>query len=77
MGRMDGRRKPGPPHKGDRSAFTVRVPADHRPALDEAAKAAGMKLGDFVACVLAERLDLPTPSYINRDRGHPTLPISA
>lgn len=77
MSGLSGRRKPGPVPKGDRSQFTIRVPADHRPVLEKAAKEAGLPLGDYVAVVLAAKHDLPIPAYVNRDKGQEALPISA
>lgn len=74
---MSGRRKPGPQPKGDRSAFTVRIPKDHRPVVEQAARDAGMSLGDYVAVVLAKQHNLPEPEYTTRNKAQEALPIGA
>lgn len=73
------RRKPGPQPKGERSAFTIRVPIDYRPILDAAAAEAGMSLGDYAATVLARSLDLPDPAYIHAkdQKDQEALPLGA
>lgn len=73
----NGRRKPGPQPKGDRSAFTIRIPMDHRPVVEDAARAAGMSLGDYVATILAQQHNLPEPEYLSRNKDQRALPISA
>jgi hypothetical protein len=69
-----GGRKP----KGNRTAISCRVPADQKPLFEEAAREAGMPLGDYVAVILAEHHGFPVPDYLlPQSKGQEELPISA
>ncbi|WP_203338640.1 hypothetical protein [Nocardioides limicola] len=69
-----GGRKP----KGNRAAISCRVPSDQKPLFEEAARAAGMPLGDYVAVILAEHHGFPVPEYLlPRNKGQAELPIGA
>lgn len=64
--------------KGRRAAFTVKVPEDQKPLLEEKARAAGLPLCDYVAVILAQHHGYDAPSYLDTAHGgHPELPISA
>lgn len=75
---MSGRGRGGRKPKGNRAAISCRVPADQKPVLEEAARSAGMPLGDYVAVILARHHDLPIPNYLQpATKGQEELPIGA
>ena len=69
------RRKPGPKPKG-LAQITLRVPADHRPCYEAAARDAGLPLSDYIALVLAQAHELPEPAYLRRNRDQGELPLT-
>jgi hypothetical protein len=74
---MEKRSKGGRRPKGVRSQITCRVPADHKPVLEDAAREAGLPLSDYVAVVLAEKHNLSMPSYTEENKLQQRLPLSA
>jgi hypothetical protein len=67
---VEGRRKPGPQPKGDRSQITLRLPTDHRELYVVAARTAGLPLSDYLTLVLARAHHLPVPACV-RTKGEP------
>lgn len=57
-------RRAGRPPKGDRKPVTVRLPATHYEAYDQAARAHGLTLNDYLTVVLAHGHELPLPDYV-------------
>jgi hypothetical protein len=55
----------------------VRVPKPHHAIYEQAAKEAGIPLGDYVALSLARFHELDEPEYIHRDRNQAELPLPA
>jgi hypothetical protein len=73
---MEKRSKGGRRPKGFvRSQITCRVPANHKPVLEDAARKAGLPLSDYVALVLAEKHDLSMPT--EEDAMQQKLPLTA
>ena len=50
--------------RGERAAFTVRIPIAQNSVYEERAAALGIPIGSWVALKLAETEGLPTPDYI-------------
>jgi hypothetical protein len=73
---MESRRKPGPKPKGVRSQITLRVPVEHRKVYAEAAEAAGLPLGDYIALALALAHGLAEPEFIRRNTNQEELPLA-
>lgn len=71
------RAKRGRKPKGVREQIGVRVPVEQKALYEEAARAAGLPLGDYVAIILAQHHDLDLPSYLLENKNQEQLPISA
>lgn len=54
----------------------VRVPKLHKRIYEQAAAAAGLPLGDYVAIALAEAHQLDKPDYVQREQEE-ALPLGA
>jgi hypothetical protein len=55
----------------------VRVPRDHRVVYEQAARSAGIPLGDYIALSLAQAHELAEPDYVHRNTGQEELPLPA
>lgn len=69
--------KRGRKPKGVREQIGVRVPVDQKAFYEQAARDAGLPLGDYVAIILAEHHQLDIPSYLTESKNQERLPISA
>lgn len=67
----------GRPRKGNRIQISIKVPADQKALLEDAARAEGLPLTDYVATLIAQAKGWPPPAWLERDKAQEALPIGA